>query len=467
MRALVVGMGIGIGIGLGAGVVPAGADVLRFPDGSWIGRPVAVEAAPLPAVSPRWHDSWRPDDAKERFRAEIGEEKTLLRRLYEGLPPGVAGKIPSAPAAPRRTTVSSPVDRILVFPTGNGWPAPEARHAYAWADRDGNVGSWGDGELDDRVPGMVHLPGVVPRLSPEISLLAWKLEAGEYRIDFSRPPVARMTFRNPLQARPETAPAWPDGKEVREQTWRGRTLRLERATRATLDRPGPIGRTLRPGVDFDFKVSGTRTENDFEDNAWHLEDNRGNVFWPTSRGYSWGLGSWSIGTTVPALWPDNPNWRLTLWLRADRLGVLQEGECRRFRHDHPRGEPGGRVLAERVEVNGAVLRNLRIGPDPKPDTMREDPEGFARWYVPAQIEFEVETLPPGSELGITGLHDGVVPFPDRRRDVATPRIEAVRPGGTGGRIRVAIDREAEFLEFALFVSRWEPLEFYFQPELFP
>jgi len=452
------------GVGVFSGWV-WGAEALMLPDGSWIGPPMVVGAKPaLPtAVSPfEWY---RP--IERRFSATIGEDKTLLRQLYEVLPAALQKTVKSPPLAPRKTTVYVPLDQVLVFPTGGGWPMKGSRYAYAFADQNGNIGEGMPDAMERHVGELAYLPAVLPRLSPEVSLMAWELAKGEYQADFSKPPAAKMVFANPVYLKNPSAPLWPDGKSEMQRSWRGRTVRLEEATRVLSDYEDRNGKTQSAGVDFEFVVQGARSAEDLGELEWFLEDNRGNFFSPSSRGSSGGSDSRGVlvghGSSAVAFWPENLNWRLTLVLRPSNLGVMTENEYRRIRIKHPKGKIEDQVVETSIELNGAVINNLRIGPDPKPRYF--DEPNIAKWYVPAVIEFDVEKVPPDVLIQVRHFYDGFVPFEDRTGEIRRPALQ--HQDGSRARIPVALDRQADYLEFVVSVTREEQLEFYFQPELKP
>jgi len=452
------------GVGVFSGWV-WGAEALMLPDGSWIGPPMVVGAKPaLPtAVSPfEWY---RP--IERRFSATIGEDKTLLRKLYEVLPAALQKTVKSPPLAPRKTTVYVPLDQVLVFPTGGGWPMKGSRYAYAFADQNGNIGEGMPDAMERHVGELAYLPAVLPRLSPEVSLMAWELAKGEYQADFSKPPVAKMVFANPVYSTNPSAPLWPDGKTEVERIWRGRTLRLEKATRVQSDFEDQEGKKRSAGVAFDFVVQGARSAADLGELQWFLEDNRGNYYMPSSRGSSSGSDSRGVlvshGSSAVAFWPENLNWRLTLVLRPSNLGVMTENEYRRIRIKHPKGKIEDQVVETSFELNGAVFKNLRIRQDPNPQN-HDLPKG-APWYLPAVIELDVEKVPPDVLIEVSHFYDGFVPFEDRPGGIRKPALRG--RGQSGAQIRVALDKQADYLEFVLSVTREEQLEFYFQPELKP
>lgn len=437
-----------------------------LPDGSWIGPPMVVMGKPAVPQTFSPFETNRPSTT--RYEAVIGEDKTLLRRLFEALPAALQKTVKSPPAAPLSRRTDSPVEEVLVFPTGGGWPVKGSRYAFAFADEDGKVGEGVEDLMNDHVGELVYLPAVLPRASREVSLLAWEMEAGTFQADFSKQPIAKMVFANPLHAKGvPPAQLWPDGKVEMEKAWRGRTVRLEKATRVLHNFEDKDKKKRNAGVDFDFVVEGARTEKDMGEIEWFLEDNRGNFFQPDSRGSSWGSSSKGIlvgySSSDVAFWPENLNWRLTLVLRPSRPAVMTGDEFRRIRIEHPRGKVEERVVEWSFEVNGAVFKQLRIAPDPK-GRFFDIPE-IAQWYVPAVVEFEVVKAPPGVFVELGSFYDGVLPFEERRSE-----IEAPKPlGGKGpvARVPVALDKQADFLEFVISVTREERLEFYFRPESLP
>lgn len=436
-----------------------------LPDGSWIGPPMLVELAPVNAIPVSPFDTYL--SPEKRFTAVIGEDKTLMRRLFEVLPPALQKTIKTPPSAPANRSVDSPVDRVLVFPTGGGWSLKSSRYAYAFADGVGNIGEGMDDMLKDHVGVLAYMPALLPRLSPEVTLLAWALEEGTYQADFSQPPIAKMAFANPLDLKQPTAPLWPAGTVEMERTWRGRTIRLDKATRVLHAFEDRDKKKKSAGVSFDLLVKGARTAKEFHDLEWFLEDNRGNFYKPSGRGWFW--GSNSEGLTIGhssrevALWPENPNWRLTLVFRPTSLTMMTPNEYRRIRIKHSRGKIENQVIEQSLEINGATLTDLRIAPDPQPP--HSDQPDIEKWYVPAVIEFEVASAAPGSFVEASYFYDGLAPFSDRHSEIREPKPNDRR--GTKARIPVALDKEAEFLEFVISVTREERLEFYFQPELLP
>jgi hypothetical protein len=424
---------------------------------------VGAKPAPPTAVSP--FESYRPID--RRFSAAIGEDKTLLRQLYEVLPAALQTTVKSPPLPPMKTTIDVPVDQVLVFPTGGGWPMKGSRYAYAFADQNGNIGEGMPDAMERHLGELAYLPAVLPRLSPEVSLMAWELAKSEYQADFSKPPVAKMVFANPVYSKNPSAPLWPDGKREMERNWRGRTVRLEEATRVLSDYEDRNGKTQSAGVDFEFVVQGARSTEDLGELEWFLEDNRGNFFSPSSRGSSEGSDSRGVlvshGSSAVAFWPENLNWRLTLVLRASNLGVMTENEYRRIRIKHPKGKIEDQVVETSIELNGAVFKNLRIGPDPKPRNY--DLPNIFQWYLPAVIEFDVEEVSPDVLIQVSHFYDGFVPFEDRPGEIRRPALQ--HQDGFRARIPVAVDKQADYLEFVVSVTREERLEFYFQPELKP
>lgn len=442
-------------------------EVLTLPDGSWIGPPMVVEAKPVPPRVTSPFDIHR--SVEPNFRAKITEDKTLLRQLYETLPAALQKTLKTPPAAPASTTFESPVERVLVFPKGNGWPVSGSRYDFAIADKDGNIGEGVADTLNYHVGSLVAMAAVVPRLSPEVTLMAWERAKGQYKTDFSKPPVAKMVFANPLYSKNSGAPLWPDGKSQQEQTWRGRTLRLEKAVRALHDVELGEEKKISSGVDFDLVLEGGRTARDLGDVQWFLEDNRGNFLKPTSTGYSWGSDTKEVvisyNSRSVAFWPENLNWRLTLVLRPSSLAVMEEKEYRRVRIQHPKGRVEETMVDEGFEINGVNFKSLRISTDTKPPKYRQ-PE-IEQWYVLAVIEFEVENAPPDVFIELGYFYDGFIPFSDRTNEVGQPKPDLQNKNKNIGRIPVALDKQADFLEFVISVTREERLEFYFQPELLP
>ena len=458
--ALVVCFGFGVGW-------VSGVEVLRLPDGSWIGPPVVVEAKPVPPRAASPFDIHR--SVEPSFQAAISEDKTLLRRLYEVLPTALQKSMKSPPAAPASTTVDSPVDKVLVFQTGGGWPVKNSRYYYALADRDGNIGEGVSEAMLHRVGSLVAMPAVVPKLSPEVKLMVWEHAANEYRVNFSKPPLAKMVFANPLYSKAVAAPLWPDGKVERECSWRGRTVRLEKALRVLHDTEGNDGKKNSAGVDFDFVVQGARSVTDTGDMKWFIEDNRGNFLMPRTAGSSLGHNAQRMlishrGREV-AFWPENLNWRLTLFLRPSNLAVMEEKEYRRIRIQHPRGKVEEKMVDAAFEINGVGFKNLRISSDSKPPNYQQ--LEIDQWYVPAVIEFEVVNAPQDVFVEVSHFYDGFMPFKDRPSEIGLPRPDLRGYNGPIGRIPVALDKQADFLEFVISVTREERLEFYFQPELLP
>lgn len=462
MKRLVLAVGVVGSLGAAWAV-----EVLTLPDGSWIGPPVVVEAKPMPPRVTSPFDINR--SVKPSFQADISEDKTLLRRLYETLPAALQKTLKTPPAAPASATIESSVDWVLVFPTGNGWPVSGSRYDFAIADKDGNIG---EGDLDTmryNVGSLVAIDAVVPRMSAEMTLLAWERAKGDYKPDFSKEPVAKMVFANPLYSKNPGAPLWPDGKNEREQTWRGRTLSMEKATRVLQEVKLSNGKKIQQGVDFDFVLKGGRTAKDMGEVEWFLEDNRGNFLKPTSTGSSWGgdLKKLPInysGNSV-AFWPENLNWRLTLVLRPSNLAVMDEKEYRRIRIQHPKARVEDKMVDAAFEINGVGFKNLRISPDSTPPKYYQ-PE-IEQWYVPAVIEFEVENAPPDVFIELGYFYDGFIPFEDRPNEIGQPKPDLRNKNKNIGRIPVALDKQADFLEFVISVTKEERLEFYFQPELLP
>ena len=457
-------LAIWVGVSLGA---VWGAEVLKLPDGSWIGPPVMVEAKPDRSRVTSPFDTYR--SAQPRFRAEIREDKTLLRQLFEVLPTALQKKMKTPPPAPTSGFFDMPVDRVLVFSTGGGWPLSTSRYDYALADKDGNIGEGISNGWNRAVGSLLIVPAVVPRLSPEVTFLAWERAKGADKPDFTKPPVAKMVFRNPLYSESPVPPLWPDGKSEIEMKWRGRTLRLEKAVRSLHDVELGDRKKISAGVDFDFVLEGSRTAKDLGDVEWFLEDNRGNFLQTTSTRSGWSSNqatvSLSYSSSSVAFWPENLNWRLTLVLRPSNLAVMEEKEYRRIRIQHPKGRVEEKVVEAAFEINGVSFKNLRISADPKPREF-DQPE-IAQWYVPAVIEFEVENAPPGVFIEFSHFYDGFLPFTDRPHGVGKPRHDYRRNNEHLGRFPVALDRQADFLEFVISVTREERLEFYFQPELLP
>lgn len=442
-----------------------GVEVLKLPDGSWIGPPEMVEASPVPPRSDSPFETYR--TITNRFTTVIGEEASLMRRLFEVLPAALQKTIKTPPAVPAKRSFDSPVDRALVFPTGGGWPVTKSRYAYAFADAAGNIGEGMDDMLKDQVGVLAFMPALLPRLSPEVTLLAWELEEGKYRADFSQAPLAKMAFANPLHVKHPTAPLWPDGTKELERTWRGRTILLDEATRVLHEFEERDKKKKKAGISFDLLVKGARTAKEFNDLEWFLEDNRGNFYKPSGRGWSTMSGSdglnLSHSSSEAALWPENPNWRLTLVFRPTSLTMMTPNEYRRIRINHPRGKVENQVIEQSLEINGATLTHLRIAPDPQPP--HSDQPDIDQWYVPAVIEFEVASAAPGAFVEASYFYDGLAPFSDRHQMISKPH--PTTRAGTKARIPVALDKEAEFLEFVISVTQEERLEFYFQPKLLP
>lgn len=442
-------------------------EVLTLPDGSWIGPPVVVEAKPVPPRAVLPLENYR--SIEPCFEAKIGEDKTLLRQLYEVLPAALQKSVKSPPKAPKTTTYSGPVDKVLVFPTGGGWPVRDSRYFYAFADQDGNIGEATSRVMERHVGGLAYLPAVLPKRSAKVTLMAWEKGEDEYRPNFSKPPVAKMAFANPLFSANPPATLWPESKVERERTWRGRTLRLERASRVLHDMEDSDRKKRSAGIDFDFVLEGARTPRDLGWVDWFLEDNWGRFFMPDSKSSSWGSNSSkvNIGYTSSnvAFWPENLNWRLTLVLRPSNLAVMDEKEYRRVRIQHPKGRVEETMVDEGFEINGVNFKSLRISTDTKPPKYRQ-PE-IEQWYVPAVIEFEVENAPPDVFIELGYFYDGFIPFEHRPNEIGQPKPDLGNKNKNIGRIPVALDKQADFLEFVISVTREERLEFYFQPELLP
>jgi len=344
---------------------------------------------------------------------------------------------------PREAKFNSPANFVLVFPCGG--QEIESRYDFAFLDEDGKVGQSGDELFTGRAGDLLCAPVVLPRLTSEVSLAAWEKGGPGQLTDFSKPPTAKMVFPNPLLAKPDSVPMWEDGKQQVVQEWRGITITLNKATR-TASKAAGAARTS-----FDFKLTREKSSEDLVKVDWYIEDNRRNFYHPDGGGgWSSGEGMFSFSTVNEALWAENLNWRLSLRVFPANTATMLANEHRRIRIDlSDVSNLAPQVIAPVMDLNGTIIRNLRVARDPRPAGFWKK-ENFDQWYVPALIEFEVEKSAPATVIQFLNFYDGVLPFEQRRRWLSTASESSDHRTMTS---QIALDKSADFLEI------------YFQPEL--
>lgn len=451
------------------------AEILRLPDGSWIGPPVVVEGKLHVQDEPEV--VWMNDAYKlvkhPWYRINFGPRRPWLRAIYDGLPELLQKQIKSPPTTKPRTTFFSPVNKALLFPC-NGSKF-ESNYDFAFLDEGGHIGC-SDTQLQVYRSGdLLGVQGVLPRLSATITLAAWAKESRSHD-KFSMPPISMMRFRNPLHASTSSAPEWPDGKRDLVQKWRGLTFTLTKAVR------GEERHQTGTKTTFEYLVEGKKSLIDYNLVRFLVEDNRGNI-----RHYGFGATgdneSLRISEDGHLLWPDNLNWRVRFFLTPQNPTFMHAAEYSRVRVAFPdptKLEP--RIIAPVLDLNGTILRNLRISPDPQPVFSFDKPV-ISRSYHPAMLEFEVVKTPSPRVIQAFHFHDGVLPFTERFQEVNgvsyTSLDRSMKSDASGSnpadrlplgaiasmKLQIALDKSADFLEFVIAATPVETLEFYFQPEL--
>ncbi len=442
-------------VALGAFLAGA-AEVLRLPDGSWVGAPVLEVAKPrasaaLDPFTDQIHSELTP------YQASVGEKKTLWRQLYETLPRELQRQFKSPPSAPRVWHGNnSPVPAFLVFPTGGGWSTTKQPYRYALADAKGRIGVPCADFMSRAAGSIAFAPANLPRRSPDVTLLAW--ERGD-KEDYSQPPVAQLKFRNPLYEPDSQPPLWPDGKVELEQRWRDVTLRLEKFSRFTRRE-----KHLPAGLNIEGKLEGLRYSKELYSCEWQVSDNRGNVDDPRgSRGRGYGRDLFTFSLSYPAFWPENPNWRLTLWLRPLTPVTMHEDEFKRVRIEQPLGDEESRVVAEEIVLRHATVRNVRLSRNPSPPKWHL-PMIESGLYAAVKLDYEADVTDAQTLVRVTQFYDGLAPF-DTTSGGEHQRLARETIKNRIQEIALTLDKRTEVLEFVLSATRPERVEFYFQPEM--
>jgi len=244
-------VGLLIGAGTLLGLWYQERAVARLPDGGWIGKPRAFEAAVVPMGTP----SKEGGQVYEPYEAIGTEPPTLSLRVFEKLPPAKQKPSPSAPARPESWQHAGWTDRVLVFRFAQGKDEELfPRLWFAIADSDGTIG-----DLDEYL-GLVSTSkrritsdACLPRRSRELKLLVYALpEVGEVGLDPSIAPIASSKFPNPLYNVPAVR-KWPDHKVEPVASWNGIEFQLVRAIRhvgaVDLD-------SYAVEIEFDVRVNG-------------------------------------------------------------------------------------------------------------------------------------------------------------------------------------------------------------------
>jgi hypothetical protein len=406
-------------------------DVLRLPDGVWIGAPVPVETRPRPKTN-EWEDRSR--------------EAVL-----------------AMPRSPASMTVSTSAAYVMLFPARPGITKETLkRYRFAIADEQGVAADLDDDSPEFRVfaDRWVYVDAHVPHHSKTITLQAWRVPEGESQADRSRPPVATATFRNRF-ADLAVKPSWPAGQKQTSLAWNGVSLELTKSSRKSA--PPESG----TGVQLEFKSLGQWTGDDFEWVAAVVEDGFGNLHrfsgWGRSS-HSEGWQTWRWTSPRRLLWSYPSGLKFTLWLRPTHRFGLPPSAFRRIRLPLPPSWTEATASEVPFEFNGQSIAQIRLRKAPPPSYYK-----LADWILARYESAVLELRPDGakgtldlSQLSIIEVSDGYVPFEDR----VTPDLKA-RGSFQDGELPLWIDKRAEFLEFTIISAVPDKLEFYFQPEWEP
>ncbi len=429
-------------------------DVLRLPDGIWIGASVPVETRPRPKTN-EWEDRCR--------EAVLAENETLSRKLYELLPPELQKHVPSVPRSPASMTVSTSAAYVMLFPASPGITEETLkRYRFAIADEQGVAADLDDSSPEFRVfaDRWVFVDAHVPHHSKTITLQAWQLPDGKTRADRSRPPVATATFRNRF-ADLAVKPSWPAGQKQTSLVWNGVSLEATKCWRKS----GPPESGF--GFQIECKSIGQWTDNDDLRGGAVVEDRFGNRHRFDISGWSahtegWQNRTWSSQRRL--FWQNSSDLKFTLWLRPTHGFGLPPSAFRRIRIPLPPGWTEATASVVPFEFNGQSIAQIRLRKAPPPTRYKLADWILAR-YDSATLELKPDPakgLLDLSQLNVIEVSDGWVPFGDR----VTPDLEI---GGSfqDGVLPIWLDKRAEFLEFTIISAVPDKLEFYFQPEWEP
>lgn len=413
------------------------ADILELPNGGWISAPITVDAESRPPSTSGWSEPF--------FSYLVAEDKSLSRVLFDALPSALQAKVKTPPPIPRSSHSSGDVDQALVFPCGHLTSDDLRKYLFAFADSTGAIGSVDTLEfaIIDNV--CLITPACLPRLSRDVTLHAWhKPESYSGEFDTGVPPVASLTFRNPLYGRERL---WEDGKQVTELDWRGRTLRLMQAT------------SQKGNFDVRLEFLGLQTKEDFDWDASHtcIEDSRGN----RTRCFRFFSTTGQRGFTFPAplFWPENPNLRFTIFAVPNTLLAIHAHEKHTLEIDLPENWDRLELSDKRFEINGVRYDALELSKT-NWNTKNEETRHFDRWFEQVELSYHCGPVPENIAPRIHAIEDGIVPHHERFEEISKPVKLLGNPGKT--QLGIWISKGAKRLSIIFVAPTVEPLEFYFQ-----